>query len=199
VSCPHFRYALPAYYLIAPVEASSNLARFDSVRYGLRVGDDGERARGGHVATRAQGFGPEVKRRIILGTYALSSGYYDAYYGQAQKVRTLITRDFTRAFEQADVLVSPAAPTVAFPLGERLEDPVAMYLADLATIPSNLYGGPAMSLPAGLADGLPVGLQVMAPTLRDDLLYQVGGAVEAAMHERWGGPLLDQAPELARA
>ena len=182
VSCPHFRYALPAYYLIAPSEASSNLARFDAVRYGLRVGDDGERGLEEVMSlTRAQGFGAEVKRRIILGTYALSSGYYDAYYGQAQKVRSLIARDFTEAFTTADVLISPAAPTVAFPLGEKLSDPLAMYRQDLATIPSNLYGGPAMSLPCGLSDGLPVGLQIMAPTLRDDLLYQVGAAFEAAM------------------
>ncbi|MDX6199896.1 MAG: aspartyl-tRNA(Asn)/glutamyl-tRNA(Gln) amidotransferase subunit [Actinomycetota bacterium] len=182
VSCPHFAYALPAYYLIAPSEASSNLARFDSVRYGLRVGDDGDRSLEEVMSlTRAQGFGAEVKRRIILGTYALSSGYYDAYYGQAQKVRSLITRDFTDAFAVADVLVSPAAPTVAFPLGEKLSDPLAMYRQDLATIPSNLYGGPAMSLPCGLSDGLPVGLQIMAPTMRDELLYRVGAAFEAAM------------------
>jgi aspartyl-tRNA(Asn)/glutamyl-tRNA(Gln) amidotransferase subunit A len=181
VSCPHFAYALPAYYLIAPSEASSNLARFDSVRYGLRVGDDGERSLEEVMSlTRAQGFGAEVKRRIILGTYALSSGYYDAYYGQAQKVRTLITQDFNAAFELADVLVSPAAPTVAFPLGEKLSDPLAMYRQDLATIPSNLYGGPAMSVPCGLSEGLPVGLQIMAPTMRDELLYQVGAAFEAA-------------------
>jgi aspartyl-tRNA(Asn)/glutamyl-tRNA(Gln) amidotransferase subunit A len=197
VSCPHFRFALPAYYLIAPSEASSNLARFDSVRYGLRAGDDGAASLEEVMSqTRAQGFGPEVKRRIILGTYALSSGYYDAYYGQAQKVRTLITRDFTSAFETVDVLVSPAAPTVAFPLGAKVDDPLAMYRQDLATIPSNLYGGPAMSLPAGLSEGLPVGLQVMAPTMRDDLLYQVGGALEAALLDRWGGPLLASAPEL---
>ncbi|MCW2542804.1 MAG: glutamyl-tRNA(Gln) amidotransferase, subunit [Frankiales bacterium] len=182
VSCPHFEYALAAYYLIAPSEASSNLARFDSVRYGLRVGDDGERSLEEVMAlTRAQGFGSEVKRRIILGTYALSSGYYDAYYGQAQKVRALITRDFTSAFEQADVLIAPTCPTVAFPLGAKLDDPLAMYRQDVASIPSNLYGGPAMSLPAGLSEGLPVGLQVMAPTMRDDLLYRVGGAFEAAL------------------
>jgi aspartyl-tRNA(Asn)/glutamyl-tRNA(Gln) amidotransferase subunit A len=181
VSCPHFAYALPAYYLIAPSEASSNLARFDAVRYGLRVGDDGDRGLEDVMSlTRARGFGAEVKRRIMLGTYALSSGYYDAYYGQAQKVRTLISRDFAAAFEQADVLVSPSTPTVAFRLGERVDDPLAMYLSDLATIPSNLYGGPAMSLPCGLSDGLPVGLQIMAPTLRDDLLYLVGAAFEAA-------------------
>ncbi|MFN2522188.1 MAG: amidase family protein, partial [Mycobacteriales bacterium] len=182
VSCPHFAYALPAYYLIAPSEASSNLAKFDSVRYGLRVGDDGVHSLEEVMSlTRAQGFGAEVKRRIILGTYALSSGYYDAYYGQAQKVRSLITRDFSEAFALADVLVSPAAPTVAFPLGEKLSDPLAMYRQDLATIPSNLYGGPAMSLPCGLSDGLPVGLQIMAPTMRDDLLYRVGAAFEAAV------------------
>jgi aspartyl-tRNA(Asn)/glutamyl-tRNA(Gln) amidotransferase subunit A len=200
VRCPHFAYALPAYYLIAPSEASSNLARFDSVRYGLRVGDDGVASLEEVMsATRAAGFGPEVKRRIVLGTYALSSGYYDAYYGQAQKVRTLITRDFAAAFEQADVLVSPASPGVAFPLGAKLDDPLAMYRQDLATIPSNLYGGPAMSLPVGLSEGLPVGLQVMAPTMRDELLYQVGGTLEAALLDRWGGPLLASAPELAVA
>ena len=181
VSCPHFAYALPAYYLIAPSEASSNLARFDSVRYGMRIGDDGDRGLEEVMSlTRDAGFGDEVKRRIILGTYALSSGYYDAYYGQAQKVRTLITRDFAAAFEQADVLVSPAAPTVAFPLGAKLADPLAMYRQDLATIPANLYGGPAMSVPCGLSEGLPVGLQIMAPTMRDDLLYLVGAAFEAA-------------------
>ena len=130
--------------------------------------------------TRDAGFGAEVKRRIVLGTYALSSGYYDAYYGQAQKVRTLITRDFTAAFEQADVLLAPTCPTVAFPLGDKLQDPLAMYRQDVASIPANLYGGPAMSVPAGLSDGLPVGLQVMAPTMRDDLLYRVGAAFEAA-------------------
>jgi len=197
VSCPHFAYALPAYYLIAPSEASSNLARFDSVRYGLRVGDDGVAGLEEVMSvTRAKGFGAEVKRRIILGTYALSSGYYDAYYGQAQKVRTLITRDFAAAFESVDVLVSPASPGVAFPLGAKLDDPLAMYRQDLATIPSNLYGGPAMSLPVGLSEGLPVGLQVMAPTMRDDLLYLVGGALEAALLDRWGGSLLASAPEL---
>ncbi len=200
VSCPHFVYALPAYYLIAPSEASSNLARFDSVRFGLRTGDDGVAGLEEVMSlTRAKGFGPEVKRRIVLGTYALSSGYYDAYYGQAQKVRTLITQDFTAAFASADVLVSPAAPTVAFRLGAKLEDPLAMYRQDLATIPSNLYGGPAMSLPCGLSEGLPVGFQVMAPTLQDDRLYRVGAALEAALHDRWGGPLLAQAPELVTA
>ena len=182
VSCPHFDYALPAYYLIAPSEASSNLARFDAVRYGLRVGDDGVRSLEEVTAlTRGQGFGAEVKRRIILGTFALSSGYYDAYYGQAQKVRTLISRDFAAAWEDVDVLVAPTCPTVAFPLGAKLADPLSMYKQDICSIPANLYGGPAASFPVGLSEGLPVGLQVMAPTLREDLLYQVGGALEAAL------------------
>ena len=199
VSCPAFPYGLPAYYLIAPSEASSNLARFDAMRYGLRVGDDGERSAEEVMAlTREAGFGAEVKRRIILGTFALSSGYYDAYYGQAQKVRTLITRDFAAAFERVDVLVSPTTPTTAFGIGERVDDPMAMYLADLCTIPANLAGTPAMSVPCGLSpdDGLPVGLQVMAPALADDRLYRVGAAVEAAYVQRWGHPLLEEAPAL---
>jgi aspartyl-tRNA(Asn)/glutamyl-tRNA(Gln) amidotransferase subunit A len=182
VSCPHFQYALPAYYLIAPSECSSNLARFDGVRYGLRVGDDGNRSLEEVMSlTRDAGFGPEVKRRIILGTYALSSGYYDAYYGQAQKVRTLISRDFDAAFEQVDVLVSPTTPFVAFPFGSRTSDPYQMYLADLFTIPTNLYGGPAISVPCGLSEGLPVGFQVMAPTLADDRMYRVAAALESAV------------------
>ena len=200
VSCPHFAYALGAYYLIAPSEASSNLARFDAVRYGLRVGDDGVNSLEQVTSlTRAKGFGAEVKRRIILGTYALSSGYYDAYYGQAQKVRTLISRDFAAAFDTVDALISPTTPTVAFRLGERMQDPVAMYACDLATIPANLYGGPAMSLPCGLSEGLPVGLQIMAPTLQDDRLYRIGAALEAAYTDRWGGPLLSLAPTLSIA
>jgi aspartyl-tRNA(Asn)/glutamyl-tRNA(Gln) amidotransferase subunit A len=183
VSCPHFDYGLAAYYLIAPSEASSNLARYDGMRYGLRVGDDGEAsAEEVMSATRAAGFGAEVKRRVILGTYALSAGYYDAYYGQAQKVRTLITRDFESAFGTVDVLVSPTTPTTAFRLGERIDDPLAMYLADLCTIPSNLYGGPALSVPCGLSDdGLPVGFQVMAPVLADDRVYRVAAAVERVL------------------
>lgn len=182
VSCPHFQYALPAYYLIAPSECSSNLARFDGVRFGLRVGDDGIRSLEEVMsATREAGFGPEVKRRVMLGTYALSSGYYDAYYGQAQKVRTLISRDFTTAFEQVDALISPTTPFVAFPVGARTADPYQMYLADLFTIPSNLYGGPGISVPCGLADGLPVGLQVMAPTMADDRMYRVAAALESAV------------------
>ena len=200
VSCPHFSYALPAYYLIAPSECSSNLARFDAMRYGLRVGDDGSASAEEVMSlTRAQGFGAEVKRRIMLGTYALSSGYYDAYYGKAQQVRTLITRDFEAAFEQVDVLVSPTTPTTAFPIGERVDDPMAMYLADLCTIPSNLAGNAALSVPCGLApeDGLPVGLQIMAPVLADDRAYRVGAAVEAALDTRRGHPLLDDAKGLA--
>ncbi|MEV0278669.1 Asp-tRNA(Asn)/Glu-tRNA(Gln) amidotransferase subunit GatA [Streptomyces sp. NPDC050610] len=199
ISCPSFDKALAAYYLIAPSECSSNLARFDAMRYGLRVGDDGTRSAEDVTAlTREAGFGDEVKRRVILGTYALSSGYYDAYYGSAQKVRTLITRDFERAFESVDVLVSPTTPTTAFPIGERSDDPMAMYLADLCTIPTNMAGNAAMSLPCGLApeDGLPVGLQIIAPAMADDRLYRVGAAVEAAFEARWGHPLLEEAPSL---
>ena len=201
VSCPSFVHALATYYLIMPCEASSNLAKFDAMRYGLRVlpeGIDDPSAEEVMRASRDAGFGDEVKRRIILGTYALSSGYYDAYYGTAQKVRTLITRDFEAAFEQADVLVSPTAPTTAFKLGEKLDDPLAMYLNDLATIPANLAGVPGISLPSGLADedGLPAGFQILAPALADDRLYRVGAALEAALTEQWGGPLLDRAPAL---
>ncbi|SDS37004.1 Asp-tRNA(Asn)/Glu-tRNA(Gln) amidotransferase subunit GatA [Jiangella sp. DSM 45060] len=199
VSCPHFKYGLPAYYLILPSEVSSNLARFDAMRYGLRVGDDGTRSAEEVMSlTRGQGFGAEAKRRIMLGTYALSSGYYDAYYGQAQKVRTLIARDFEAAFAQVDVLVSPTTPTTAFPIGEKVDDPLAMYMNDLCTIPSNLAGNASASFPAGLADedGLPVGLHVMAPVMADDRLYLVGAAVEAAYASQWGGTLLEQAPAL---
>ena len=181
VDCPHFEYALAAYYLILPSECSSNLAKFDSVRYGLRVGDDGKRSVEQVMSmTREAGFGPEVKRRIMLGTYALSSGYYDAYYGQAQKVRTLIARDFAEAFHDADVLATPTAPTTAFPLGEKVDDPLSMYLQDIATIPANLAGVPAMSVPIGQDEsGLPVGLQFMAPAMKDERLYNAGAALEA--------------------
>ncbi|MCW4384810.1 Asp-tRNA(Asn)/Glu-tRNA(Gln) amidotransferase subunit GatA [Salinibacterium sp. SYSU T00001] len=200
VSAPSFDYAIAAYYLILPAEASSNLAKFDSVRFGMRA----KLPNGGTVeevmaATREAGFGDEVKRRIILGTYALSAGYYDAYYGSAQKVRTLIQRDFDAAFAKADVLVSPAAPTTAFPLGEKLGDPLAMYLNDVTTIPANLAGVPGMSVPMGLAeeDGLPAGLQIMAPAHEDARLYTVGGALEALLEEQWGHSLISQAPNLA--
>jgi aspartyl-tRNA(Asn)/glutamyl-tRNA(Gln) amidotransferase subunit A len=202
VSCPHFVHALATYYLILPAEASSNLARFDAMRYGLRVTPDGApSAEDVMRATREAGFGEEVKRRIILGTYALSSGYYDAYYGQAQKVRTLITRDFAWAFEQADVLVSPTAPTTAFPVGEKVDDPLAMYLNDLATIPANLAGVPGISVPSGLADedGLPAGVQILAPAMQDDRVYRVGAALEAVLVDQWGGPLLDRARGLEGA
>jgi aspartyl-tRNA(Asn)/glutamyl-tRNA(Gln) amidotransferase subunit A len=204
VSCPSFVHALAAYYLILPAEASSNLAKFDSMRYGLRVVP--EAAKNGSPpsaedvmrASRDAGFGDEVKRRIILGTYALSSGYYDAYYGQAQKVRTLISRDFETAFASVDVLVSPTAPTTAFKLGEKLDDPIAMYLNDLATIPANLAGVPGISVPSGLADedGLPAGFQILAPALADDRLYRVGAALETLLVQEWGAPLLDKAPAL---
>ena len=198
VSCPHFTYALGAYYLIMPSEVSSNMARYDAMRYGLRAGDDGTRSTEEVMnLTRAQGLGAEVKRRIIIGTYALSSGYYDAYYGSAQKVRTLISRDFDAAFEQVDVLVSPATPTTAFLVGEKLSDPLAMYKSDLCTIPSNMAGNTAGSFPCGVApeDGMPVGLQVMAPPQADDRVYRVGAALERALAERDGGVLTDRIAE----
>jgi aspartyl-tRNA(Asn)/glutamyl-tRNA(Gln) amidotransferase subunit A len=195
VSCPSFDYALSAYYLIMPSEVSSNLARFDAMRYGLRVGDDGVHSTEEVMnLTRGAGFGAEAKRRIILGTYALSSGYYDAYYGSAQKVRTLIKRDFDAAFAKTDVLVSPSTPTTAFRIGERTADPLAMYKADLCTIPSNLAGNCGISVPCGLSpdDGLPVGFQVMAPVMADDRLYRVAAALEAELKRHWGSTLLDQ-------
>lgn len=197
VSCPSFEYAIAAYYLILPAEASSNLAKFDSVRFGLRVTPEGnptiERVM---AATREAGFGPEVKRRIILGTYALSSGYYDDYYGSAQKVRTLIQRDFEAAFAKADVLVSPTAPTTAFKLGEKIEDPLAMYLNDIATIPANLAGIPGMSLPNGLADEdqLPSSIQLLAPARGEKKLYEVGSVLEKAHEGVWGKRMIDFAP-----
>ena len=202
VDCPSFEYALAAYYLIAPSECSSNLARFDAMRYGLRTGDvDGASAEAVMSATRDAGFGREVKRRIILGTYALSSGYYDAYYGSAQKIRTLIIQDYAKAFTQADILVSPTAPTTAYKIGEKVDDPMAMYLGDVATIPVNLAGICGMSLPAGLADedNLPVGFQIMAPAMQDQRLYQAGAALEAALLSKWGAPILSKAPALGGA
>ena len=196
VSCPSFDYALAAYYLIAPSECSSNLARFDAMRYGMRTGEGS--AEEVMNQTREAGFGKEVKRRIILGTYALSSGYYDAYYGSAQKVRTLIKDDFARSFEKAEILVSPTAPTTAFKIGEKSNDPLAMYLNDIATIPVNLAGISAMSLPSGLAteDSLPTGFQIMAPAMADDRLYNAGAALERELLAKWGKPLLEMAPEL---
>lgn len=199
ISCPSFEHGLAAYYLVMPSEVSSNLAKFDAMRYGLRVapaGIDGPSAEQVMAASRDAGFGDEVKRRIILGTYALSSGYYDAYYGSAQKVRTLIARDFEAAFEQVDVLASPTSPTVAWPLGEKLDDPLAMYAQDIATIPANLAGVPGISLPIGLSEGLPVGLQFLAPAMADDRLYNAAAAVERLVAERDGRPFAAQAPEL---
>ena len=192
VDCPSFEYAIAAYYLILPAEASSNLARFDSVRYGLRVTPEAN-ATVEHVmaATRELGFGAEVKRRIILGTYALSSGYYDAYYGSAQKVRTLIQRDLNAAFSQVDVLLSPTAPTTAFELGSKLQDPLAMYLNDIATIPANLAGIPGISVPNGKAeDGLPIGIQILAPAKSDATMYRVAELLERSYFETWRGPLV---------
>jgi aspartyl-tRNA(Asn)/glutamyl-tRNA(Gln) amidotransferase subunit A len=177
VSLPASEYALSAYYLIAPAECSANLARFDGVRYGLRV--DGDTTEEMMARTRAAGFGPEVIRRILLGTYALSAGYYDAFYGQAQKVRTLVRRDFAAAYEQVDVLVSPTSPTTAFPVGEKADDPIAMYYNDVCTIPCNLSGDPALSVPIGLGDGgLPIGFQVMAPALGEEVMFRVAAEVE---------------------
>ena len=198
ISAPHFEYGVAAYYLILPAEASSNLAKFDSVRFGLRVDVPGGTVEDVMARSREVGFGDEVKRRIILGTYALSAGYYDAYYGSAQKVRTLIQRDFDDAFAQVDVIATPSAPTTAFRLGEKVDDPIQMYLNDVTTIPVNLAGVPGISIPSGLAeeDGLPVGIQFVAPARHDARLYRVGAALEALLVDEWGGPLLDRAPRL---
>jgi len=179
VSLPHSDVALPAYYIIAPAEASSNLARYDGVRYGYQA-EDARNLIEEYMLTRQQGFGAEVKRRIMLGTYALSSGYYDAYYLQAQKVRTLIIEDFKRAFEKVDALLGATSPTVAFPLGAKTQDPVAMYLNDIITIPANLGNVCGISIPCGLADGLPIGLQIIAPGFREETMLQVAFAFEAA-------------------
>jgi aspartyl-tRNA(Asn)/glutamyl-tRNA(Gln) amidotransferase subunit A len=176
VSLPHSRYGLPAYYIIAPAEVSSNLARFDGVRYGLRVPADGVHEM--YRKTREEGFGDEAKRRIMLGTYALSSGYYDAYYAQAQKVRTRIIEDFRTAFSRYDVLVSPTAPSVAFGIGEKIDDPLAMYYQDLCTIPVNLAGIPAISIPGGLSNGLPVGVQLMSDHFTEAMLLRAARAAE---------------------
>jgi aspartyl-tRNA(Asn)/glutamyl-tRNA(Gln) amidotransferase subunit A len=186
---PHADYALSAYYLIAPSEASSNLARYDGVRYGLR--EEGEDSIAMMFATRGAGFGPEVKRRIMLGTYALSAGYYEAYYGQAQKVRTLIIRDYERAFAGCDVLVSPTSPTTAFRIGEKADDPMAMYLNDIFTIPANLAGVPAISVPCGLDPaGLPIGLQLTAPALGEATLFRAAAALESDLSLDLRPPLL---------
>ena len=191
VGLPHTKYALPAYYIIAPAEASSNLARYDGVRYGLRELPDGAGLQDMYAATRAAGFGAEVKRRILIGTYVLSAGFYDAYYTQAQKVRTLIARDFAQAFEQCDVILAPTAPTAAFGLGEKSDDPLAMYLNDVFAVPASLAGLPAMSVPAGLnREGLPLGLQIIGRPFDEQGVLNAGLAIEAragfvARPERW--------------
>jgi aspartyl-tRNA(Asn)/glutamyl-tRNA(Gln) amidotransferase subunit A len=176
-SLPNLEYGLSAYYIIAPAECSSNLARFDGVRYGYRV-PDAENLMDMYTRTRAEGFGDEVKRRIMLGTYALSAGYYDAYYGKAQKARTLIVRDFNKAFEDYDVLVSPTSPTTAFKIGEKTGDPLQMYLSDICTIPVNLAGLPGISIPCGTVDGLPVGLQIIGKPLGEESLLRVAYSFE---------------------
>jgi aspartyl-tRNA(Asn)/glutamyl-tRNA(Gln) amidotransferase subunit A len=178
ISCPQFRYGVPTYYVIAPSEASANLARYDGVKYGFRT-EKPENLMEMYTQTRAQGFGAEVKRRIMIGTYALSAGYYDAYYLKAQKVRTLIKQDFERAFEQVDVLVCPTSPTTAFKAGDKTNDPLSMYLLDLMTIPVNLAGLPGLSLPCGFDEqGLPIGLQIIGNVLREDLVLQAAYAYE---------------------
>ncbi|NYI25371.1 aspartyl-tRNA(Asn)/glutamyl-tRNA(Gln) amidotransferase subunit A [Aeriscardovia aeriphila] len=189
VSLPNASYAMPSYYVLMPSEVSSNLARYDGMRYGLRMmppADVAQTSANMMAYTREAGFGSEVKRRILLGTYALSAGFYDKWYGSAQKVRTLIIRDFEKAFEKVDVLVSPASPTTAFKLGEELTDPMTMYLNDVATIPANLAGIPAMSLPMGLGNGLPTGFQIMAPAKHDDMMYKPAAALEAAFAKEAG-------------
>jgi aspartyl-tRNA(Asn)/glutamyl-tRNA(Gln) amidotransferase subunit A len=187
-SLPHTEYALSVYYLLAPAEASSNLARFDGVRYGFRVKGAGEDLRELYEKTRGEGFGPEVRRRIMLGTYALSAGYYDAYYLKALKVRRLVKEDFDRAFQRYDLLLTPTAPTVAFELGAKLSEPLAMYLSDICTIPVNLAGVPAVSVPGGYSDGLPIGLQLIAPAFAETTMLRA-----AAVVERYGQ---QEAPQL---
>jgi aspartyl-tRNA(Asn)/glutamyl-tRNA(Gln) amidotransferase subunit A len=190
VSLPHASYALPAYYIIAPAEASANLARFDGVRYGLRLEEPGDTIVDMYGRTRRAGFGDEVKRRIMLGTYALSSGYYDAYYGTAQKVRTLIQRDFDAAFAEVDVIATPTSPTIAFRIGERTADPWSMYASDVLTVPVNLAGLPGLSLPCGFSEGLPVGFQLVGPAFSENRLLAAGHVLEGALRvERVPGGL----------
>src|SRR5439155_17614306 len=177
---PHARYGIPAYYLVTSAEASSNLARYDGVRYGLRVQEDGDLV-AMYEATRSEGFGPEVKRRIMLGTYALSAGYYEAYYGRAQRVRTKIADDFRAAFERFDFVVTPTSPTVAFPLGARTDDPLAMYLADYCTVPMPLAGIPAISIPNGLSEGLPTSFQIAGPAFSENRILDAAYALERAI------------------
>ncbi|MGC6484336.1 MAG: Asp-tRNA(Asn)/Glu-tRNA(Gln) amidotransferase subunit GatA, partial [Candidatus Puniceispirillales bacterium] len=179
VSLPHTQYALPTYYIIAPAEASSNLARYDGVRYGQRI--EGESLDAMYAATRAAGFGDEVQRRVLIGTYVLSAGYYDAYYLKAQKTRRLIQQDFTTAFADVDLLLTPATPSAAFPIGQEVKDPVTMYLNDVFTVPASLAGVPAMAVPAGLAEnGLPLGLQLIAPSFDEHTLVRAGRVIEKA-------------------
>ena len=180
VSLPHTEYALPAYYIIAPAEASANLARFDGVRYGHRAADAPDLTTM-YERTRGEGFGPEVKRRIMIGAYALSAGYYDAYYGRAQRVRTLVRRDFEAVFGQVDLVASPTSPTVAFGVGSRTADPLAMYMSDICTIPANLAGLPAISIPCGLSDGLPVGFQLIGPAFSENRILAAAHALEGAI------------------
>ena len=186
---PHTKYALPAYYIVAPAEASSNLARYDGVRFGLRV--PGGDLREMYENTRATGFGAEVRRRVLIGTYVLSAGYYDAYYLKAQKIRRLIARDFTDAYETVDAILTPSAPSAAFPFGDKADDPIAMYLNDIFTVPANLAGLPGISVPAGLsAEGLPLGLQILAPAFDEETMFRVAGVVEQAANftaqpEQW--------------
>jgi len=190
IRMPHTDYAIATYYIIATAEASSNLARYDGVRYGYRA--DAEERLEMYERTRNEGFGDEPKRRIMVGTYALSAGYYDAYYGQAQKVRTVIKREHDALFETFDALVSPTSPTVAFPLGARTADPIAMYLSDLLTIPSCMAGLPGLSIPCGLSEGLPVGLQLVGPQFAENTLFRIGHALEQALG-------FDPVPERLRA
>ncbi|MDP8256066.1 MAG: Asp-tRNA(Asn)/Glu-tRNA(Gln) amidotransferase subunit GatA [Candidatus Alcyoniella australis] len=190
VSLPHTQYAIAAYYIVAPAECSSNLARYDGMRYGLRCQDDDLRRT--YMRSRSAGFGREVKRRIMLGTFALSSGYYDAYYGRAQRTRTLIRNDFLRAFEQVDLLATPTSPSTAFRIGERLDDPLTMYLSDVYTISVNLAGLPAISLPCGMAQGLPAGLQLIGRPFDEPTLLKVGDALESATQHHLGTPPMAQ-------
>jgi aspartyl-tRNA(Asn)/glutamyl-tRNA(Gln) amidotransferase subunit A len=179
ISLPHTKYALPTYYIVAPAEASSNLARYDGVRYGLRV--DGEDLTDTYEKTRAAGFGAEVKRRVMIGTYVLSAGYYDAYYLQAQKVRTRIAQDFRAAWDTCDVILTPTTPSAAFAIGEKMDDPIAMYLNDVFTVPASMAGLPAVSVPAGLsADGLPLGLQLIGPAFAEEAMLRTADVLESA-------------------
>jgi len=190
ISLPHTKYALPTYYIVAPAEASSNLARYDGVRYGLRV--DGESLEDMYEATRGMGFGQEVRRRIMIGTYVLSAGYYDAYYVKAQKLRTLISQDFKQAFQQVDALLTPTTPSAAFAIGERMDDPVQMYINDIFTVPASMAGVPAISVPAGLsAGGLPLGLHLITKAYDEETLFRVADVLEGAVSFEAKPPYLE--------